>query len=358
MKIGIITYHCADNYGAVLQCYALQEVIKRMGHDVKIIDYRNPVVLNDYVVKFNLPSMLLYALTFKFNYFLKYIPSYCLRKKRQEKFENFRRQYLNRTKQVGRDEIAQDFDRIIIGSDQMWTIACCKKYEPVYFGDFVRPKSCKLYGYAISSKGDFFMPLSASDLKRVTGNFENISFRESRISELVKLVTGHEYPVCIDPTLLTNSTIWDSIINKDWASQKYVVTYQARWPAAPNFNAIDNIAKEYAQRHNYKVISLNSRGRSIEDFVSIIKYAKAVFTSSFHATVFSIIFNTPFKSFCLHDGNDDRYLNLLRLLDLEKNIVESFDKVEFVESFDEQKVAEKLTLLQKDSLEYLNTIFI
>lgn len=44
MKVGIITYHRAHNYGAVLQCYALQEVLKRMGHDTQIIDYRQPFI--------------------------------------------------------------------------------------------------------------------------------------------------------------------------------------------------------------------------------------------------------------------------------------------------------------------------
>ena len=48
MRIGILTFHRAHNYGAVLQCYALQETLKRMGHDVQVIDYRQPWIEDFY----------------------------------------------------------------------------------------------------------------------------------------------------------------------------------------------------------------------------------------------------------------------------------------------------------------------
>lgn len=355
MKIGIITYHCADNYGAVLQCYALQEVLKKKGHEVEIIDYRNPVVLNDYRVSFDIPTMLLYLFTFKLSSFIKYIPKYFFQRKRKADFENFREKYLNRTKQVTRNTIPQYYDRIVIGSDQMWTIACCKKYEPVYFGDFPRSASCKLYGYAISSKGDFFMPLSVDALKTIIKGFSNLSFREEKIKELIKVTTGNDYPVCLDPTLLTDTEHWDAIVDDKWKKKKYVAIYQVRRSVSDPY-AIDRIAQKYAKDHNLKMINLERPGYSIEDFVSIIKYAQAVFTSSFHATVFSIIFNTPFKSYCLNDGNDDRYVNLLRHLHLDNNISNQFVDVENVYSYDETQVKKHLVNLRRNSFSYIDSI--
>ena len=95
---------------------------------------------------------------------------------------------------------------------------------------------------------------------------------------------------------------------------------------------------------------------SVQNFVSAIKYAQCVFTSSFHATVFSCIFKTPFYTFQLYDGHDGRYEILLRKLKLDEHLVDF--KCDTSESLPVKSdcLEENLTALQLSSFEYLQTV--
>lgn len=350
MKVGILTYHNADNYGAVLQCYALQEVLKSMGHDVFIIDYRNPSLDAGYkVYKYGRKAQIKNFILLRVNRIIQANRTYNKLVTRRALFEAFRKSRLNRTDQVIGKDIPRNFDAYIIGSDQMWTLACTSGYEPVYFGEFVRPAHSRLIGYAISSNADFVSDLSLEKLEERVNDFTHLSFRENKTFEIIYRLTGRHTQVVLDPTLLTNEGTWLPLINEKWKNRKYVAVY--RVDRAVDTTLILKKARDYSKLHGLELIDAGEG--SVEDFVSIIRYAKCVFTSSFHAAVFASIFGTPLCCFKLHDGSDGRFVSYLNSIGEEKHLYELTDDVCEISSIDKHRVSDKLEKIRQSSLTFL-----
>lgn len=355
MKIGILTFHRAHNYGAVLQCYALQEIIKGMGHDVEIIDFRQPHIEKYYKKHIRYRYFLRYCLRFEIRSLHNY-----LKEKRCEfneiiAFALFRYRRLNCSKKILGNEIKCDYDRYVIGSDQVWGLHCCGGFEPVYFGYFNRKEGSKLYGYAISSNGDFFDFFSRKKLIEVVNKFDAISFRERSICKQMEKETCINFRLSLDPTLLTDKKIWNPLIKNRWRKRKYVALYHIRG-SRNNPGLIEKNVYDFAKKHGFEFVNLSTMTYSVEDFVSALKYAQCVFTSSFHATVFSLVFCTPFYSFILNDGHDERYVDLLNILGLSDHILEENCSISYPLRPETKVFGEKLIQLKKMSLDYLDMI--
>ena len=184
-------------------------------------------------------------------------------------------------------------------------------------------------------------------------NFSSLSFRESAIIDRINEITGKKYPQCIDPTLLTDKSIWSPLLNNKWKERKYVVSYQARGDGGKKFSLIQT-ASRLAMQHGWELIDLSTREYDVDDFVSAIANAKYVVTTSFHATVFSLIFHRQFAAYLLHDGHDSRYEDLLRKLDCEEFIYEVTEKPKIYKNVDWDKVEVNLSSIRKNSVEFLN----
>lgn len=185
-------------------------------------------------------------------------------------------------------------------------------------------------------------------------NFDKISLREKSNSKIVEQLTGVSLPITIDPTLLADESIWSSMINSEkWSKRDYIVTYQAR-PVAGNPTYLYDKASIMAlQKDDTEIIDLSSMTYSVEDFISSIKYAKCVFTTSFHAVVFSMLMETPCYAVCLGDGLDVRYVDLLKNIGLEKEIVD-IDFVPTSLDIDFTIVKKKLETYRKQSQDFLD----
>lgn len=353
MKIGILTFHRAHNYGAVLQCYALQEVLKAKGHYVEIIDYRQSFIESLYKVQYHKRYIVKCCLHFQFlslyNLYKDIIRPQLLRR---ENFESFRKKYFKTTNKVLDDNFPNEFDAYVLGSDQLWSFYCTKKYEKVYWGDFVRNKNSRLIGYAISSVGDFSQYLSDKMVLDNLKRFDSLSVRETEIKDYFKNKYNFEVPVTIDPTLLTTKDTWKPLLNNKWCSERYVVVYELRILSGENF--VLKRAQEYASMRDLKLINLSDMSYGVDDFVSIISSAEAVFTSSFHAVVFSLIFKTPFWAFDLGDGKEIRYTNLLKLLGLQEHIVNKLSCLGEIPVLDASKIDANLESLRKESIQFLD----
>lgn len=324
MKIGILTFHNACNYGAVLQCYALQEVLTSLGHDVEVVDYRNSWVEAIYKP---FSFLLLKHYIRNPRTFLKYVFTYFNRKKENTvKLCTFSEFVNNNFNLADFDYVnnrpQKDYDIIFIGSDQLWGLSCLGgKFDNVYLGNFYH-EHAKIVGYAISANLKSLQTLSEMKvLSSVLNNYAAISFREKSNADYIGKIIHKDVDVCVDPTLLLPYRGWNKIINDQWKKMNYVVLYQVRY---------NDEQKKYLEEQAYKmakeigngciVVDLNDNYK-VEDFISAIKYAKLVITSSFHATVFSLIFRTRFYSIKLNDGYDGRYVSLLHKLKLEERIV-------------------------------------
>lgn len=102
------------------------------------------------------------------------------------------------------------------------------------------------------------------------------------------------------------------------------------------------------------MVDLSTREYDVDDFVSAIANAQYVVTTSFHATVFSLIFHRQFAVYLLHDGHDSRYEDLLRKLDCEEFIYEVTENPKIYKTVDWDKVAVNLSSIRKNSVDYLN----
>ena len=336
MKIGILTFHCAHNYGAVLQCYALQEVLKRMGHEVEVIDYRPKYLLQPYKV-FDTSRFV----SKKGMKLIKaIIKEFLLLNKRIGRYNAFRcfiKRRLNLSSKVIDKNIPSKYDAYIFGSDQIWNTQITHG-DSIFFGNFPFEKGNKRYVAYAASTGleDIFLRGSMVDsYRQLLHNFDFISVRENQTISQLQSLTDKRIELVLDPTLLLSAQSWDAIVERPRINKKYVLIYQVR--IDKNISVIANrIAKEIGAI----VVEVSAwlqpfHGSNVyqcetpEEFIGWIKHSACVVTTSFHGTVFSLIYNCPFYYVDFENSKDYRVKSLLSELKLENRIILGNEKEKF-----------------------------
>jgi hypothetical protein len=360
MKIGILTTHYPYNYGAVLQAFALQEHLKSLGHTVSIINYHSEYLYQKFSV-FNIDRFSecknIFSLVKSLIYYCLIIPKRYIRLR---SFNVFSKSKFNLTKVVKADSIPSDFDRYILGSDQIWNHKMLGGYDKVYFGDFPVKSGSKIISYAASmpveqftvEQKDFFI----SRLRKI----DTISVREAALQALLQPLTNKNIHTVLDPTLLSNKSIWDILLeNKPPRKRKYVLLYQVRY-SAESVKISGDISRQLdadvieltGNIHDWRLKKNKRQCAGPREFVNLVKYAECIVSTSFHGTAFAIIFNKPFYSLRLNDGRDSRAANLLESLGLcDRFITEDtrpvFSKIDYTTA------NSKLERLQASSALYL-----
>ncbi len=359
MRIGILTFHCAHNYGAVLQCYALQEFLKSKGHNVEIIDYRPYYLLRPYKI-FKIERILshnpikLLKNTFRELALLYY------RYVRYYNFETFITNKLNLSLRVRENNIPNKYDIYIIGSDQVWNPKITKGFDNIYFASFPFEKEKKKYiSYAASMGVQELTAEQKQYIKSSLCNFDKISVRENNLCKLLEPLTSNTINQVIDPTLLIKVADWNQLVIKPNINSKYVLVYQVR-TNKETLKIANNIARQIGGVVIEAVAWLNIRCfknkyqvATPEAFLGLIKYADCVVTTSFHGTAFSIIFNKVFYTLLLNDGKDSRSLSLLESVGLKDRAISINSTISFT-SIDYSEVNYRLNQIRKDSEKYLD----
>lgn len=354
MRIGILTFHAAHNYGAVLQCYSLQEYLKSLGHEVSVIDYQNKRMLSVYK-RFRIGRILKKNPIHMIKNVYTEMSLYQRRKKRYYAFQNFINNALNLVPIETIKELP--FDIIFIGSDQVWNYKLTYGFDSYYWGDFVRPSHTILASYAASMQDKW--PESKDEIiKSKLKNFDFISVREASLAQKLQMLSPNKrvYHV-VDPTLLISTSIWNRIATQPNITSPYVLFYQV------DVNPLAReIAKGIAEREGLKllVISANIQNENDDvaisvspvDFVGLVKYSKLVVSASFHATVFSILLRKDFYSIKAH-GKNARINSLLSGLGLESRAIESVPSK--IESVDYSLV--NIESIKKESVQFFNNVF-
>ena len=355
MKIGILTFHRAHNYGAVLQCYALQEVLKGMGHDVEVIDYRQKKV-EDICQIWRIKHIK--SIMFNLSELSKYISDYKIRKTKRNVFSIFRNTYLRVSSPCSLNNIPVDYDIYVIGSDQLWSLTCvgynCEAgfEDMVFMGEFEHLPNSKIVGYAISSNIQSINVLSKDKLRQYVSNFYALSFREEIIKRKVVESTGKTCYSCIDPTLLLPITAWEKLITNrnKLIKEDYLLFYEARKSKG---DTLRNRCIEYCLLHNLKFVDMSQMTFNVLDFVSAFKYATCIVTSSFHATVFSLIFEKPFITAILNDGHDGRIIDLLRKIEAEDALFDIKKERLVIPDLSYNRIRNNIVKLRKPSLNFI-----
>ena len=346
MEAGILTFSRAHNYGAILQCYALYETLKTQGYNVKVIEYRQ-----QFLEANNRPFLfqVLMKRTGNPRAFLRYLKQYGKRLKYERMFDKFKSAYLDCTEACSGDDIPDYFDLYIVGSDQVWSTDCTAGIDKIYLGFFKRKRTSVLAGYAISSNTESIERIGTDLIRKSIENFDTLSFRESGIAEQVYAMTGYKTDVLLDPVLLADKHIWDKMTEKKYSGGKYVLVYEVRTNKTDR-NYLMRMAQEYARNKHCEIMTPNNVSPS--EFVSLFRYAQYIITSSFHGTAFGLIFNKPMSVYCLDDGQDGRYIELLQRVGA-RHVLQHIGEPLKTVGIDYEKVNAKLKILQQASMDYL-----
>ena len=191
---------------------------------------------------------------------------------------------------------------------------------------------------------------------RLLENFDAISVRESNLKDVLSsLVPNREVHVSVDPTLLMDKTIWDVIAESPKIKEKYVFLYQVRMS-----NLGVELAQRIAKELGLKLIcmSANTRGLNSKEcvgaspgqFLGFIKNAEYVVCSSFHGTVFSLLFQKKFYSLKLNDGRDSRVQGLMKSVGALNQFVDAIPSKLLMEAKDYGDMIKKISVESKKYL--------
>lgn len=359
MKVGILTFSAAHNFGAILQCYGLYKTIEDMGHDVEVIDYC-PDYLSPYMPVWGWRHVInrhIFSLKNRYSIYKYWRSIY-------DGYISFKKDNLRMTPRLGSSAeiagIAQQYDAIMIGSDQIWN-SRFNGQENIWYGEGL--KNRKIISYAASAGNIAKWLDDAAHLKHLLSNFTSISARESELAKAIDNLNINKKSTAttvLDPSLLADNAHWMKW-TKPIDNSNYIIVYQAR-----ESDDIFRIAESLKSQINCdKIITLDFYGNverlgyetliaTPEDFVSLIANARCVVTTSFHGTAFSIILKTPFYTLRLNDGADGRSECLLKELGLNERLIDADTSPVFSE-IDFSDAHRKLSDLRKHSLEFIKT---
>jgi len=325
MKINILTQSLFTNYGGILQNYALQTVLRRMGHEPLTVNIpaRNPG--KKVVWKDSLKALINLARKLRGEYNSPFLSPYkwsCKEHELSFPQREFIAKYINKvdctppfTQQVAELYPA---DAWIVGSDQVWR-PWCSPYLENCFLDFVGD-GCRKIVYAASFGIDRWeiSPEMTLRLKPLAHRLDAISVRESSGVELCQKYLGVQAQHLLDPTMLLTADDYLSLTAEtDHPKGKYIATYIIDYNKS-NAQTVKSISREMGLPLQPVGRMHRTRFDSIEQWLSTIAHAECVITDSFHGTVFSTIFRRPVKILTNNVRGNARLASLLDTIKLQK----------------------------------------
>lgn len=359
-KIAIVTFHRTDNYGAVLQNYALQQANMKLGLDVYTVDLRSDEIENPYKNKlFKRHGIGFIKGTYLiFMDFLNYKKT----DRHIEAFNKFRKTNLCLTKEVDcLSEIEDEYDVFITGSDQVWNKKITREHS---LDDFllnnIQTKRKTSYAASCGHTSN----LDDSIIKKIS-QLDYITVRENTLAEVLSKYIKSNIAVVCDPVFLLDKDEWVTRINGvSKRNEKYIFLYYNAEEAFKIAKYLKKIKKIeiYSPCKKY-IKALVGFYSSYEtgpfEFVNDILNAEIVVASSFHAIAFSILLEKDFIA-VLNKGADTRVSDLLKYVGLENRIVSGLDdyieKQNDMVSIDYGKVRKKLAQWREESLNELRKI--
>lgn len=374
MKLGILTLVPYDNYGGILQGYALQTVLERMGHDVTImrtklynwVSLKNKILrfvwwVKDRYVKRKAGISCLVPGTY-LDYRVARIKPFI------DKHIHFTREFSS-TRDLYRFQDKSQYDGFVVGSDQTWR-PCLSPDLYHMFCDFLPASSHKLrIAYAASFGVDTneFSDVQLGICKPLIKKFQAISVREESGVKLCEDMFGVEAKHVLDPTMLLNKEDYLELI-KDYHPQnehvdlmQYMFFFNheenaiiAKTSSLLNMKPVNLMTKYFLNQVQDKSQLPDAQFLPVEEWISAYSRAKFVLTDSFHGTVFCIIFNVPFL--CVSPVAIARFKSLLKVYGLEDRLVMKESEVtkDLLEKpIDWEKVNSVREVLKKQSLDFL-----
>lgn len=327
MKVGIITLHNVTNFGSMLQTYATQYIIEKLGYKAEIIDFV-PEGLTLYRALFPKNEQRSW-----FSKCIRFLPKLLCNSIQYVILNKFLTKYIHLSdiKYSSYEQLLENppkADIYMSGSDQIWNTQNSNKENDLnaYYLQFA-PKDKRKIAYAGSFGRKSFSAEMRHKIQKFLQEYDMVSVRESYGLEILKTVGIDNGVHVLDPTLLLNRNEWGNFI-RPVREKKYLFVY--------NLNR-NPVIKKYAQIiANEKQLAIvnfsdtfefikGAKNRLIngpEDFVSYIAHAEYVITDSFHGTAFSINFNKQFV--CVRAPKyNSRLESILNLVGLNERLFKS-----------------------------------
>lgn len=343
MRIGIITFHWATNYGALLQTYALQTALQKMGHTVEIINYK-PVKFDN-----NIYNFFRYR---KFIHFHDFVEQFI----KEQRLKQFRIRRLHLSKRFENEydlgKANFDYDIVISGSDQVLNPSFLQFGEKggstAYFLGF--KGNFKRIGYAVSFGTTVYPPTLVERVRAHIMKFSAISVREKTGIQILQSF-GYEGACLVpDPTLLLTASEYLRLIPTHPKREEKYFVYILR--------SKGDFEKRIMMKSEKNKFFFSSR-ENIEDWLSNIYKSNGMITNSFHGVVFCLLFHISFivvLDEVVNQGMNDRFFTLLKTCGLLHRIVSinDFDISLLEETIDWSLVDKRVNEFKTLGVEYLS----
>jgi len=361
--VAYLTRHHISNYGSVLQAYATQKTLEKLGYHPICIDYYRRDEQPDKLVQTRLIcspwntsalKRLVFLLTqtpvyrFADHRFARYRKLLCMTAKRYSTVQELR-------------EDLPAADLYMTGSDQTWNTVTCGELDPVYFLSFLE-EDAKRISYAASFGKAELSPPEREVIAPLLKKYHAITVREQSGCSLLKAM-GLQGQQVLDPVLLLSKKEWEELIPQRKSRERYLLVYQLH----PS-KAFEQYTAEFAKRTGLRLYRISHCfhhalrcGRFLccpppEEFLYRIRNAACMLTDSFHGTAFAVAMNTPFID-VLPKENSERISSLLQLIGCEDRILKEYDDFSLMDrKIDFQSVDEKIHAERKRSVAILKTM--
>lgn len=293
MKIGILTFHRAYNYGAVLQAFALQQALKKIGADSEIIEYVGAKE-REQIKLFHVPK----GMGLKRG--IKKIGKDFYRMGKHRKFDRFLSKQMtlspgsyNTFEQMEELDRQSRYDSYVVGSDQVWNDEIIGEERTTFLLSFVSD-DCKRNSYAASMGSCVPDEEQARLYQKELSKYRVLTVRENSALDAFPFLRENNAQVVLDPTLLLEKEDYAAIASKRLVKRKYAFLY-----TVPQADRLRDFAKDYCRQHGLVLIDIKKSFKAFlksapEDWLSLMLNADMVFTNSFHGTAFSVIMQKPF----------------------------------------------------------------
>lgn len=373
MKIGILTLPLHTNYGGILQAYALQTVLERMGHEVKVLNHsQDPIHYSAMKISLSFIKRIFEAIVYR------RIPKYFNIQKEEIKIKNdYSIINANTTTFISRhihqfvyrslyNDVKRDtFDLLVVGSDQVWRPAYTRNIEDMFFR-FATAWNIPKLSYAASFGTDNweFSKIQARNCYELIKKFRAVSVREDSGIHLCREHFGISATLVLDPTMLLDKDDYIYLISANDSESKtktlatYVLDYDDN-----KFSVIDALSK----RLGLQILRLNSKVEditakideriqpSVESWLAGILNASLVVTDSFHACVFCIIFHKPFYVLANNYRGVSRIASMLKMFDLCSRMISNVNECSNVNLIDWDRIDKIREEWKSYSFSYLAT---